>query len=230
MILIDAGRFLADVIVMTVPEVAAGWGNVLFNGFDTDIDKDVRKDKIPVTFAHFQPLNQWKEGQYGRFVDLTTGESYCNDDVGLIRLKCALVFAATVLVQSVGLLLNLVNRIVKVVSFMHLWHPSPNDYQFKARLAEMGEDLLRIVTTPLIFVGFFFASLYGATIRPYDGRKLYATLERAAYAGGQQRFPGRQGSFYGSPPPPISYLISPCFQPEPKTHLLGGDINLPNQW
>ncbi|QLH34795.1 MAG: hypothetical protein HWD61_00545 [Parachlamydiaceae bacterium] len=52
------------------------------------------------------------------------------------------------------------------------------------------------------------SAFYGI-IRPYDGRKLHANLETA---------------FYGRP------ILAPCFQPNPKEHLFGGDINDPFAW
>ena len=51
--------------------------------------------------------------------------------------------------------------------------------------------------------GYELAALYGC-IRPYDGRKLYATIERAMYG---------------------DSVLAPCFQPSPTSHALGGDIN-----
>ena len=71
------------------------------------------------------------------------------------------------------------------------------------KLADAGKDSLRIVAAPFSILGLELAALYGL-IRPYDGRKMYATIERA---------------MYGNP------ILAPCFQPEPERHAFGGDIN-----
>jgi len=79
-------------------------------------------------------------------------------------------------------------------------------YSFNASLKEAGKDLLRIFTTPIAYVGLELAAIYGR-FRPYDGRKLYATIERAQYG---------------------HFILAPCFQPQATRHLFGGDINNKN--
>lgn len=201
-----------------------GLGNVLFNGFDSDISKKDRDQKVGLTFAHFCPLNPWSLEAH-EIVDLRTKDPYCDDSPTTVRLKCAALFAGSIFVQPIGLTLNLVNRICKIVTFAHLWHPSKEQYDFKARLAEWGKDLLIVVTTPLILVGMLFSALYGATLSPYDGRKLYASFERFAYSGGYQFFDNGYGSKELH-----NYLLAPCFQPKPRAHLGGGLIGQRNVW
>lgn len=65
---------------------------------------------------------------------------------------------------------------------------------------------MRILVTPLSIIGLELAAIYGL-FRPYDGRKLYASLEREIYG---------------------DFVLAPCFQPDPQYHALGGDINQKN--
>ena len=62
---------------------------------------------------------------------------------------------------------------------------------------------MRIIATPVSILGLELAAIYGI-FQPYDGRKLYASFERATYG---------------------NFILAPCFQPDPKYHALGGDIN-----
>lgn len=79
------------------------------------------------------------------------------------------------------------------MTLSHFWikREGEEKYNFKARLIEAGKDLLRIVASPIAIIGLELAAIYGL-MRPYDGRKLYATFERAIYG---------------------NALIPPCFQP-----------------
>jgi hypothetical protein len=201
-----------------------GFGNTLLNGFASNISERDKVHQVGLKLAHFNPINTWSLEDY-EIVDKGTGDKYCHDSTTTVRLKCAALFAACWIVQPIGLTLNLLNRIVKVVTFSHLWYPSQGEYNFKAHISEWGKDILLIVSTPLIFVGMLFSALYGATVSPYDGRKLYGTLERLAYSGGYQYF-----SAYYSERTPHNYLLAPCFQPSPKAHLGGGELGKSDVW
>lgn len=205
--------------------VLYGFGNVLCNGFEFDIKQEDKKDKTSITIKHFNAFSSWKKDENSRYIiDVTTGDRYDSDSYSTLRKKCAATFVATPIAQSIGLVLNLTNRIGKLFLFAHLWAPSANRYNFKVRLAEMGKDLLRIVATPFILVGLFFAAALGATISPHNGRKLYATLERSAYAGGYHLFILRNKNYLQTA------LIGLCFQPEPKVHFFGGKIGEKDAW
>jgi hypothetical protein len=202
-----------------------GLGNTLFNGFASDFIQEDKANLVGLKCAHFNPISTWSLENY-RIVDKNTEESYCNDSTKTVRKKCAALFAASFVAQPIGLTLNLLNRIGKVVTFAHLWNPSKEKYDFKARLGEWVKDILIIIATPLLLVGMLFSALYGATISPYDGRKLFGTFERIAYSGGYQFFHLRG---FGEKDPQ-NYLLAPCFQPEPRAHLGGGDLNQPDVW
>lgn len=117
-----------------------GLANIFCNGFDTQLSKGEKKEKIRIRPSHFVPVNRWIKEQYA-VVDQTNQDRYNGDPKKMVRMKCAALFGASFLTQPLGLLLNLINRIGKVVTFAHLWHPSNEKYSFTARLAEMGEDI-----------------------------------------------------------------------------------------
>lgn len=214
---------IIDFICQSTINIFRGLGNTLLNGFDSNISKEDRARLVNIRFADFIPVNQWRKN-YCDLVDMSTGREYFGESTKTVRLKCAATFAASFIVQPVGLTLNLLNRIAKIVTFAHLWHPFQEKYSFKARICEWGMDILRVVLTPLIFIGMLFSSLYGASLSPYDGRKLYASFERLAYSGGYQRFE------YGYGKDVHRFLLTPCFQPAPTAHLGGGDLDEVGVW
>lgn len=200
-----------------------GFGNILLNGFSFDLSKEDKAKRVSVTLPHFQPINKWSLHQ-NQIVDCTTGASYSNDSKETIRKKCAALFAFSLIVQPIGLTLNIFNRVAKIFTLAQLWKPSKNKYEFKARICEYGKDLLIVISTSLIFIGFIFSSFYG-TITPYNGRKLFASFERLAYSSGYQTFNIRK-NFKDLQ----VYLLAPCFQPSPTIHLGGAAISENNIW
>ncbi len=215
---------IADFLQNATVNIFKGFGNTFLNGFASDISERNKAHQVGLQFAHFNPITKWSLEKY-EIVDKSNGDKYCNDSTKTVRLKCAALFAASWIVQPIGLTLNLLNRIAKIVTFAHLWNPSQEKYNFKARIGEWGKDILLVVSTPLLLVGMIFSALYGATISPYNGRKLYATCERLAYSGGYQFF----GADYGGKNL-HNYLLAPCFQPDPKAHLGGGELDKSNVW
>lgn len=201
-----------------------GFCNTLFNGFASDITKKDKVYLVGLKLHHFSLNNTWVTRRY-EIIEKLSGEIYCKDSKDIVIQKCAAVFLATFLAQAIGLSLNLLNRIGKIVSFAPIWNPTQEIYSFTARLSDWGKDLFRVASTPLIFVGMLFSALYGMLVSPYDGRKLYGSLERLAYSGGYQFF-----SICAGAKDPHLFLLAPCFQPEPRTHLGGGVIGQANVW
>lgn len=177
---------------------------------------------MSVTLKDFYPINKWKpdlegekwnccsehKGQARHLIDQTTGRKYLNQSKGVVRFKCFLLTLGTPFVHPIAGILNVAYRALKLISLSHFWIPKKEEksYGFKARVQDAGKDLLRIVAQPLAIVGLELAAIYGL-IRPYDGRKLYASIERAQYG---------------------NFILAPCFQPDAEQHLLGGDPNKKN--
>lgn len=165
-----------------------------------------------VTLRDFQPINtwqpdldglKWRDGDPQHLIDMSTGRKYWNESKDCVRSKCFLLTLGTPIVHSGASLVNIAFRILKLVSFSHFWivKEGEKSYSFKERLKDAGQDLLRIITAPIAFVGLELAAIYGM-ISPYNGRKLYASIERAQYG---------------------NFILAPCFQPDPRYHALGGD-------
>lgn len=213
------------------------YGNILFNGFATQIKEEDQKDKTPVTLAHFLPF--WKledpgsSEKNGHIIDKCTGDYYFDETSSTIRKKCAALFFATFVFQIPGLLFNMINRVAKLISLSHFWHATPTEVFFSARLAEARGDVLRVVASPLLLLGMLFSSSLGSTLAPLTGRKLYATCERAAYAGGYEpyeNFGTARPDGEGKTGAIASFFLAPCFQPKPRGHLFGGTPGDPNAW
>jgi hypothetical protein len=135
-------------------------------------------------------------------VDMTTGKPYGHEYPGLIRFKCFWLILGTPIVHAITIICNLVYRLFLLMTFAHFW-ADDQKYSFAARLLYCGTDLLRIVAAPLAIIGLELAALYGL-FNPLDGRKLYATIERAEYG---------------------NFILAPCFQPDPMGHLFSGPID-----
>ncbi|MEI6242419.1 MAG: hypothetical protein WCP39_03325 [Chlamydiota bacterium] len=201
-------------------------GNILFNGFQTNISEEDKKseDYVPITTQHFRPFNRWQKINYNQIRDLSTQDLYLNQDTKNLRIKCSILFFATCIFQPIGLSLNCINRISKITTLSHFWHRSKKpSYNLKGRIHEMKNDVLRVVTAPVILGAFLTASLYGL-FRPYDGRKIYATLERASYGQSYKKFPSNKPDKF------MNFFLAPCFQPMAKHHRFGGDIQDKYAW
>jgi hypothetical protein len=174
-----------------------------------------------ISLRDFQPINHWEADQNREkwkvfdhdsfsmvessdpkfIIDKTTNRKYLNDSPSTVRWKCL----ALIFVTPFERLFNIIWRIMKVANFANFWLKVPGEgrYDIKARLIETAKDLFRIITTPMTLVGLELAAIYGM-LRPYDGRKLYASIDRATFG---------------------TFGLAPCFQPDPKRHGLGGNIN-----
>jgi len=183
--------------------LASRWGEIVTEGFNDP-------GECPVTGRHFLPCNAWKNTERQCYIlDLSTGDRYINDSPSCKRQKCLALVGTAPLGQAVNLLLVLANRVGKLVTFAHFWHPDPDkEYSFLGRLVCLLKDLLLLALIPILYLGFFFAALYGL-ILPNDGGKLFATLERVSFGKG---------------------VLAPCFQPEPSSHLFGGNPQEIDHW
>jgi len=172
-----------------------------------------------ILLSDFKVINIWKldldgekwnccdkhRGQAKYIIDLSTNRRYSNEAPGIVRTKCFLLTLGTPIVHLIAGVCNAAFRALQIITLAHFWMPKDEErsYNFRVRLKDAGQDLLRIVAAPLAIIGLELAAIYGI-FRPYDGRKLYASIERAEYG---------------------DFVLAPCFQPNPKYHALGGDIN-----
>ena len=175
---------------------------------------------MSITLGDFQPVNNWAadvngekfdcceahRGQAKFLVDQTTQRRYLNESKLMVGTKCFLLALGTPIVHSMLAVSNVAYRAIKMVANFFVRREGETKYNFRARFIDSAKDFLAVVATPISLVALELAALYGC-IRPYDGRKLYATIERAMYG---------------------DSVLAPCFQPSPTSHALGGDINKKN--
>ena len=177
-------------------------------------------DQRSVTIRDFQPVNTWQTQTSGKkwrksnapmyVIDQSTGKKYWNESKHILRLKCLALALGTPIVHLIGTMVTVAYKIARLVTFSHFWEKKEGEksYSFKERAKDAGKDLLRVAASPIIIASLELAAIYGM-VKPYDGRKLFASIERAMYGGS---------------------LLAPCFQPQAEEHLFGGDINKQNSW
>lgn len=174
-----------------------------------------------VTFRDFCPVNDWKLDVHGEkfscpchygqpmfVINQTTNRRYLNQPKKTLRTKCFLLTLGTPIVHLVAAVINIVYRLLKLITFAHFWMEKAGEfkYNFKARLVDACEDLLRIIAAPVVLILLELSAFFGL-FRHYDGQNLYATLERAEYG---------------------NAILAPCFQPwdtvsQPQ-HLFSGNV------
>jgi hypothetical protein len=171
---------------------------------------------MDVTLADFQPINTWKPDRDGEkwqdgspryLTDMSTGRRYWNESEDIVWGKCLMASVATPFLHPVAVICNIAYRILKLVSLYHFWgvRDEKGRFNFKKSITEVGEDIFKLVVSPFSLIGEA-AAIYGL-YSPYDGRKLYASIERATYG---------------------HFILAPCFQPDPTSHALGGNPNKQN--
>lgn len=161
--------------------------------------------KNPLTMGDFCPWNSWeKDG--GAIVDKTTGYMYGSEPTMLSRFKCFLVALGTPFFHTLSVIVNIVYRVLKILSFHDYWGSNKS---FKACLIEQGKDFFRIVAAPLVLVALELSAIYGL-VCPREGKKLYASFDRLMF----YHIVDYNGFL------PVHF--APCFQPYAKGHGLGG--------
>ena len=171
---------------------------------------------MDIQLGDFHPVNSWIAQEYGskhsanrdylcarswesgtsRYVlDNSTRRFYFNESQTSLRLKCTLLTLSTPFIHSISSVCNAAFRALKLVAGFHFWTKKDltKEYNFKERLFDAYTDILRIIATPIALLGLELSAIYGL-YSPYDGRKLYASIESALYDG--------------------SFTLASCFQPQ----------------
>lgn len=178
------------------------------------------KDNNSVVLKDFCLINQWQPDHTGRkwmgghgmpqkLIDMSTGRKYLNEEKSVVGFKCFLLTFGTIPVHAIASVINIALRIVTLVTFADFWLPGNSGRNdLKSRAMDYLENLLKIASAPLVIIALELSAIFGM-VMPYDGRKLYASFERWSYG---------------------SFILAPCFQPDPTSHLFGGDINRRNEF
>ncbi len=172
------------------------------------------------TIDDFQPLNKWECEKLDPkktvatwknapntpkfIIDKTTGKRYLNESKDTVRDKCILLFLGTIPIQPILFIINSVKLFPKTLSNIALQIKEGN---YKKVVKDIAKKIARVVFFPFTLLALVLAAFYGI-VNPYDGRKLYASIERVGLVG------------------PI--LLAPCFQPNPTSHFFGSDIEIQN--
>lgn len=144
--------------------------------------------------------------------DQSTGKRYWNESTGCVRVKCLLLSLATPFIQPLWMIANVAYRILRI---------GRNCLDKTYRQNELRMDALRILATPFAYVGLELSALYGI-FSPYNGRKLYGTIERFLYHTGKKPKNSLQAVLYGDA------KMAPCFQANPVRHFFGGSPDKKN--
>ena len=177
---------------------------------------------MSVTLKDFVPVNTWTPDAHGEIwyhdktpkwlIDGTTSRKYLNQSTRSVRAKCFLLALGTPLVHGIIVpAVYLKCSMSEAMSGPFYKERRQNFPELTKRtytLQNFGRDLLRIILQPLLILGLELAVIYGI-FNPYDGRKLYASLERLAYK---------------------EFRLVSCFQPDAFEHFFRGSINDKNAW
>lgn len=124
--------------------------------------------------------------------DEATGKEYLFESKWLVRYKSYLLAIASPFVHLFGVPFAMVQSGWRLASG-------------QPREGKGSDEVVRLFTAPLAYLGLEGSAIYGL-FRPYEGRRLYAALERFLYDGP---------------------LLAPCFQPGATRHLFGSAIDGP---
>lgn len=137
----------------------------------------------PVTLNDFRIVSQWSEPDWqGLITDLSTDRRY-NQLIAQPHKVFIRLALLSPLIQGVGVICRVALSALKLISLYHFWCKKDGAYSITERLQDAGTDLLKVALAPLFYVGLELSAIYGI-MRPLDGRKLYATMERAFYGQG----------------------------------------------
>jgi len=184
---------------------------------------------IDIKLNDFWPVNRWKvdrsgvkfisndtiniyygEKDYQHIVDETTGRLYLNENTCMTIFKGVLLIPGTAIAHTIAMIVNMVCLFFKIISFYPLWKKDPDEevYDFSHRIKQYGICCLRFVCNPVSLVCLQLCTFF-ILFKPLDGKKIYASIERAQYD---------------------VFRLAPCFQPNPEYHFLNGDISLRDEF
>jgi len=160
------------------------------------------KDFLPTTWRKDVDGPTWYNDSMPMYIiDESTDRRYFNESKSVVRFKCFLVALGTPFVHSVAALIFTAKRIVGAATSIFC-----KNFNTQQKLALAGKNIARVFTAAPSVLALEMAAIFGL-FSPYNGRKLYASIERAQYG---------------------HFVLAPCFQPDPTTHAFGGDINQRN--
>ncbi|PIS02912.1 MAG: hypothetical protein COT85_02455 [Chlamydiae bacterium CG10_big_fil_rev_8_21_14_0_10_42_34] len=164
---------------------------------------------LPAIYSGLSLTNEWEVDIDGdKFsnqepmwvIDQSTGERYLNESDATIRRKGGLL-AIFCCIPNLGTsLMSMGGRFLDLTCI-------PDE---SARNESKETKIAKMIYAPITYLGMQFAACYACLGNPKDGRKLFTQLESIQY--------GDTDSF------------APCFKPQAKKHLLGGNLEMHNSY
>ena len=198
-----------------------------------------------LTPGDFCPFNKWdihqEEDRAPTLRDRTTGKHYEQAGKGTIRLKGVALFFGTAIQAGIGVGSMLLET-GKVVSGYHFWKKGDGTCREKVKrgCVDSLKSVVLVGCTPFYVTALACAAIY-TIVNPFDGRKLYGSIETAwtAHRGCEDYTSictkkevhrngtwTQSGSLVEEAPLPTPFSLAPCFRPkqpyceEAVTHLL----------
>jgi len=165
------------------------------------IDRDEQRErtrKHPLSYNHFFPLSRFKEEPFdkcnpkrARIVDTLTGDRFNNDDRSTIRVKCLLLSLTVPVLHTIAALIDILDKLCLFIKTLRKLITYEDEEPIMKKVADLMKIIVQIILVPVCVILLELAALYGL-VCPYNGRKLFANLERFRYG---------------------SDAFAPCFQP-----------------
>lgn len=134
-----------------------------------------------MNITDFCPNNQWVFHTDKIATDETTGKQYPCHDLSRIAAKHFGLTIVTPFVQTAIAVAFVAFRLLRLISFWHFWKTQQEPCSFKGRLQDFGQDVIKILTSPLSLLAFEIFALYGTASASYDATKLYCSIEKFQY-------------------------------------------------
>jgi hypothetical protein len=154
------------------------------------IDRDEGRErtrKHPLTYKHFFPLSIFKEEPFDKYnphkarvVDTLTGDRFNNDDRSTIRVKCLLLSLTVPVLHTIAAFIDILDKLCLFMKTLRKLITYEDEDPIMKQVVDLIKITVQIVLAPVCVVLLEFSALYGL-VCPYNGRKLFANLERFRY-------------------------------------------------
>jgi len=175
-------------------------------------------DRNSIVIEDFYCSNQWSiwtNGPQTRnidgvtlplyIIDKSSNKKYLDQPTEVLRHKNLALALTTPFFHTLASGIKIALHSFKILSFYNFWDEK---IKFTASCKYTAIDLFHIVFVPFLLAGLTSSAVLGC-FSPLNGKKLYASFERLQYGSG---------------------ILAPCFQPDPTSHLFGGNLDNPNAW
>ena len=135
----------------------------------------------------FLPISVWVDDpdKNSNIIDTSTGRKWYKAERSVLRRQGVVLVISTPIFHTVAAICNVAARLLLVIGIVFILvffalFSEKRSFFDKSSWTWVGQNVLQIMATPVAVVGLELAALY-TIFRPLDGRKLYASIERAEY-------------------------------------------------